>query len=173
MSERTPEIRIRRADPCDAAGLVELARAVGSEPEGWLITDGDWRSAAEERRYLRAIRRSDHAAVLVAETDGAIVGRLSISRDPHPASRHVADLGVMVARESRRRGAGRALMEAAEEWATSVGVRKIELHVFPHNSAGMSLYESLGYEREGLRRAHYRRGDEFLDAVLMAKVVAS
>ena len=168
MSE-APAIHVRRAEPGDAAALVELARAVGSEPEGWLITDGDWRSAVAERRYLRAVRRSPHAAVLGAEAPEGIVGRLSIARDPHPASRHVADLGLMIARDFRRRGAGRALMRAAEEWAREVGVRKIELHVFPHNTAGIALYESLGYVREGVRRRHYRRGAEFLDAVLMAK----
>ena len=162
---------VRHAEPGDAPALVELARAVGSEPQGWLITDGDWRSAADERRYIRAIQRSPHAAVLVAATEDRIVGRLSISRDPHPASRHVADLGVMVARDFRRRGAGRALMRAAEEWARGAGVAKIELHVFPHNTAAIALYESLGYEREGLRRRHYRRGVELLDAILMAKEV--
>jgi RimJ/RimL family protein N-acetyltransferase len=163
---------VRHAEPGDAAALVELAQAVGAEPEGWLITNGDWRTAGEERRYLRAIRRSPNAAVLVAEAaGGAVVGRLSIARDPHPASRHVADLGVMVARHFRRRGAGRALMEAAEEWALGTGVRKIELHVFPYNTGAIALYEGLGYEREGLRRQHYRRGGELVDAILMAKVL--
>lgn len=162
---------VRRAAPGDAAALVELARAVGSEEEGWLIAVGDWRTASEERRYLRALRRHPHAAVLVAETPEGIVGRLSLARDPHPASEHVADLGVMVAREYRRRGIGRALMAAAEEWAREVGVRKLELHVFPYNEAALALYEGLGYEREGFRRGHYRRGDELLDAVLMAKRV--
>jgi RimJ/RimL family protein N-acetyltransferase len=162
-------VLVRHAEPGDAAALVELARAVGAEPEGWLIANGDWRSAAEERRYLRAIRRSTHAAVLVAETPERIVGRLSIARDPHPASRHVADVGLMVAREFRRRGAGRALMRAAETWARKVGIFKLELHVFPYNTAAISLYRSLGYEREGVRRRHYRRGRDLVDAVLMAK----
>ena len=172
MTGPLPGVHVRHAEPGDAAELVELARAVGAEPEGWLITNGDWRSASDERRYLRAIRRSPHAAVLVAEAPSRIVGRLSIARDPHPASRHVADLGLMVARDYRRRGTGRALMEAAEAWAASVGVTKLELHVFPHNAAALRLYESLGYEREGLRRRHYRRGGELVDAVLMAKVLA-
>jgi RimJ/RimL family protein N-acetyltransferase len=162
-------VSIRQATPKDAAALVELAQAVGSEPEGWLITDGDWRTASDERRYLRSIRRHPHATVLVAETPAGIVGRLSVARDPHPASEHVADLGLMVAHGHRRRGIGRALMEAAEIWARGVGVRKIELHVFPHNEAAIALYEGLGYEREGLRRRHYRRGGRFLDAILMAK----
>lgn len=160
---------VRHAEPGDAASLVELARAVGAEEEGWLITGGEWRSAAEERRYLRSIRRHPHAAVLVAEDDGAIVGRLSIARDLHPASEHVGDVGLMVARDYRRRGVGKALMEGAEEWARSVGIRKLELHVFPHNEPAIALYEGLGYEREGFRWRHYRRGSEFVDAILMAK----
>ena len=163
--------RIRRAEPGDAARLVELARAVGSEAEGWLITIGEWRTAADERRYLRSLRRYPHAAVFVAETEDGIVGRLSVARDPHPASAHVADVGLMIAREHRRRGFGRALMRAAEAWAREAGVRKLELHVFPHNRAAIALYESLGYRREGLRRGHYERGGDLLDAVLMAKDV--
>jgi RimJ/RimL family protein N-acetyltransferase len=164
-------VSVRHAEPRDAPELVDLAQAVGSEPEGWLITDGAWRTTSEERRYLRAIRRSQHAAVLVAETAEGLVGRLSIARDPHPASRHVADVGLMIAREHRRRGAGSALMEAAEEWAEGVGISKIELHVFPYNTAAIALYDRLGYEREGLRRRHYRRGGELVDAVLMAKEI--
>ena len=164
-------MNVRPAAAADAAALVELAEAVGSEPEGWLITDGEWRSVGDERRYLRAIRRSSHAAVLVAEADDRIVGRLSISRDPHPASRHVADVGLMVAQDSRRSGVGRALMQAAEEWARAVGVTKIELHVFPYNTAALALYDELGFRREGLRIGHYLRGGEFLDVILMAKEI--
>jgi RimJ/RimL family protein N-acetyltransferase len=171
MSAAEDGFAVRPAEPGDATELVDLARAVGGEPEGWLITGGEWRSASEERRYLRAIRRSPHAAVFVAEAAGRVVGRLSIARDPHPASRHVADLGLMVAHDFRRRGVGRALMEAAEAWASELGVRKLELHVFPHNEAGLALYEMLGYEREGVRRGHYRRGRDYVDAVLMAKVL--
>jgi RimJ/RimL family protein N-acetyltransferase len=165
-------LHVRRGEPHDAGKLVELARDVGAEPEGWLITNGAWRSPGEERRYLRAVRRDNpHAAVFVAEEDGNVVGRLSIARDAHPASQHVADLGLMVARGHRRRGIGLALMEAAEDWARLAGVRKIELHVFPHNEAAIALYERMGYEREGVRRRHYRRGDELVDAILMAKEV--
>jgi RimJ/RimL family protein N-acetyltransferase len=159
---------VRPASPGDATALVELGRAVSSEPERWLITDGDWRAVGDERRYLRAIRRSTDAAVFVAVTDEGIVGRLSLARDTHPASRHVADLGLMVAAGYRRRGIGRALLERAVEWAGAVGVEKLELHVFPYNEPAIRLYERFGFEHEGLRRGHYRRGGELVDAVLMA-----
>ena len=161
---------VRAADPGDAAELVALASEVGAEPEGWLLSDASWRSVVDERRYLRALRRHPNAAVLVAEVDGEIVGRLSISRDPHPSSAHVADVGLMVAAANRRSGVGSALLAAAEEWARKAGISKLELHVFPHNTAAIALYDKLGYEREGHRRNHYRRPDgRFVDAILMAK----
>ena len=161
-------ITIRPAEPSDAQPLVELAREVGGEEGSWLLTTAEWRSIADERRYLRAVRRHPDAAVYVAEDEGRIVARLSLSRDIHPASRHVADLGLMVAASHRRRGIARALLEQSVAWAGSAGVRKLELHVFPWNEPAMALYESFGFQREGLRRGHYLRDGAPVDAVLMA-----
>jgi len=129
---------VRDAVPADAPALVALAQEVGAEPEGWLIADDSWRGVADERRY------------------------------PHPASFHVADLGLMVAVGNRRRGVGRALLARAVEWAEAARVRKLELHVFPHNEPAIALYESFGFVREGFRREHYRRGTGYVDAILMA-----
>ena len=163
-------VRIRHADPSDAEQLARLADAVSAEPEGWLISvGGEWRSAGDERRFLKALRRYPHAAVFVAERDdGTLVGRLSVGRDPHPASTHVADVGLMVAVDARRQGVGTALLRAAVDWAREAGVRKLELHVFPWNEAAIALYDAFGFEREGFRKRHYRRGGELVDAILMA-----
>ena len=98
----------------------------------------------------------------------ALVGRLSVGRDPHPASTHVADVGLMVALDARRQGVGTALLQAAADWARETGICKLELHVFPWNEAAIALYEAFGFEREGYRKRHYRRGDELVDAILMA-----
>ena len=161
-------VTIRAARPEDAATLVALGTTIGREPEAWLLNTDGWRSVTEERRYLRALKRHPDAAVFVADDGGAIVGRLSVARDPHSASRHVADLGLMVAASHRRRGIGRALLTQAVEWARDAGVRKLELHVFPWNEPAIRLYEQFGFEREGLRKEHYRRGTEYVDAILMA-----
>jgi RimJ/RimL family protein N-acetyltransferase len=166
-------IVIRRAEPGDAVALVDLAEAVGREDGDWLLSTDVWRSAAEERRYLKAVRRHADAAVFVAVDGDDVVGRLSVARDPHPFSRHVADLGLFVAASHRRRGIGRRLLEETVDWARAAGVRKLELHVFPWNEPAIRLYESFGFEREGYRRGHYRRGHEFVDAILMAYPVES
>jgi len=161
-------IRVRPAGPGDAAALVALAEEVGREDGRWILAAETWRSVSDERRYLRTVQRHPDAAVFVAEDDGRIAGRLSLSRDPHPSSRHVADLGLMVAHGHRRRGIGKMLLEEAVIWARASGIRKLELHVFPWNEPAIGLYESFGFEREGYRKAHYARAGEYVDAILMA-----
>jgi RimJ/RimL family protein N-acetyltransferase len=162
---------VRPASAGDAHALVELAESVGREDGRWILGTGPWRSVADERRYLRTIDRHPDAAVYVAEDETRIVGRLSLARDPHPASRHVADLGLMVAESHRRQGVGTMLLEQAVSWACEARVRKLELHVFPWNEPALALYGSFGFEREGYRKRHYERGDELVDAVLMAYFV--
>ena len=164
-------IRVRRAVPGDAAVLVALAEAVGREEGRWILATDSWRSTGEERRYLRTVQRHPDAAVFVVEDDGRVVARLSLTRDPHPASRHVADLGLMVAADYRRRGIGRLLLEEAVAWARASGIRKLELHVFPWNEPALRLYESFGFEREGYRKGHYARDDAYVDAILMAYAI--
>ncbi|MGZ8688332.1 MAG: N-acetyltransferase family protein [Gaiellaceae bacterium] len=161
-------IAIRAAEPGDAAALVALAEQVGSEEGAWLLTTEGSRSVLAEKRYLRAVRRHPDAAVFVVEEDGSIVGRLSLARDAHPASRHVADLGLLVAATHRRRGVGRSLLEQAVAWAEAAGVTKLELHVFPWNEPAIALYESFGFEREGYRSRQYVREGQAVDAILMA-----
>lgn len=119
-------ITIRPAEPSDASALVALAASIGREPGGWLLTTEAWRPVADERRYLKAVRRHADAAVLVAVDGPLVVGRLSLARDPHPASAHVADLGMMVAASHRRRGIGRMLLDAAVAWSRDAGISKLE-----------------------------------------------
>ena len=156
---------VRPAVPGDAEALVSLGRAVASEEELWLTYD---RSRSDERRNLRGIRRDPNVAIFVAETPAGVAGRLSIARDRHPYSPHVAEVGLMVAADQRRRGIGSALMDEALNWARSAGITKVELEVFPHNAPAISLYRKLGFEEEGRRRKRYLIGGHHVDTILMS-----
>jgi RimJ/RimL family protein N-acetyltransferase len=156
---------VRPAVPADAGALASLGRAVASEQELWLTYD---RSRSDERRNLRSVRRDPNVAIFVAETREGIVGRLSIARDRHPYSPHVAEVGLMVAADQRRRGVGSALMEEALDWARGAGIAKVELEVFPHNEPAIALYRKLGFEEEGRRRQRYRIGGHLVDVILMS-----
>jgi ribosomal protein S18 acetylase RimI-like enzyme len=74
--------------------------------------------------------------------------------------------------EHRGHGWGRRLIEVGLE-ARPADVHKIELEAFDDNEAAIELYRSMGFEQEGLRRRHYRRGDgSFRSAVVMARLFA-
>jgi RimJ/RimL family protein N-acetyltransferase len=156
---------VRPAATADSGALVRLGRSVAAEGELWLTYN---RTASDERRNVKSVRRDPNAAVFVAEAPAGVVGRLSIARDASPYSHHVAELGLMVAAGQRRRGIGTALMEEAVRWARASGVTKLELHVFPHNEPAIALYRKLGFQDEGHRHRHYRIGGQYVDAILMA-----
>ena len=155
---------VRPAVPADADALVELGRDVAGEPELWLTYD---RTRGDERRNVRGVQRDANVAVLVAETEEGVVGRLSIARDRSPISRHVAEFGLMVAASARRRGIGSALIEEAIKWARDLGIVKLELTVFPHNAPAIALYRKLGFEEEGLLRRRYFIDGRYIAAMLM------
>jgi GNAT superfamily N-acetyltransferase len=68
------------------------------------------------------------------------------SRQPHG---HVGILAVT--EESEGRGVGRALMDAAESWATERGFECLTLNVFEENRRARAVYEHLGYRPETIR----------------------
>jgi RimJ/RimL family protein N-acetyltransferase len=79
-------------------------------------------------------------------------------------------IGMWILPGRRGKGGGRMLLEEAID-ARPPHVHKIELEVWPHNGAAIGLYQRLGFEREGLRRDHYRRNDGKLhSSVIMARL---
>lgn len=65
-------------------------------------------------------------------------------------------LNVCVGRALRGRGMGRALMHAMLDHARAVGVELVFLEVRPSNRVAIALYESMGFERIGLRPGYYQ-----------------
>jgi hypothetical protein len=54
---------------------------------------------------------------------------------------------------SRRRGGGRALVEAVSRWVRDLGVRRIVLRVTEGNAAAFALYRETGFVETGVREA--------------------
>lgn len=98
------------------------------------------------------VRAEDPAGVLVCRT---VAGEAEI-------------LTVGVAPWARRRGVGKALMVAAIGVARGAGATQMFLEVDVDNTGAVRLYERLGFERAGLRKAYYDRGaDGRADALVM------
>ena len=85
-------------------------------------------------------------------------------------SGEIVTLGV--APGARRRGAARALISDLFARARGLGVATLTLEVADDNAEALALYESLGFERLGIRRAYYRRpGGAVMDARLLRRIL--
>ena len=76
-------------------------------------------------------------------------------------------LTVATAKSARRRGFGRALLEALDEYAKENAIALISLEVRESNTAAIELYRGAGYSVAGVRRGFYRFPTE--DALVMIK----
>lgn len=74
---------------------------------------------------------------------------------------------VAVAKSWRQKGVGRLLLSTLMEWGKEIGIVNYTLEVRVSNAAAIRLYESLGFQSEGIRPHFYEKPSE--DALIMWK----
>jgi phosphinothricin acetyltransferase len=127
---------------------------------------------AEERAQWLAARGPRHPVLVAVADDGSVVGWGSLNTfNPRPAYDHVADFSVYVAREARGRGIGDGLLTALEHRAPALGYHKLVLAAFPHNAAGMRLYERHGFAVVGVYHEHGQLDGRWVDVIIMEKLL--
>jgi RimJ/RimL family protein N-acetyltransferase len=112
---------------------------------------------------------NDHEILLLAEQDDDIVGNIDFHIGDRRRIKHTGEFGMGVAAAHRRRGVGTVLLERMIQWAQSMPqIERIELRVISTNVPAISLYRTLGFKEEGLRRHHIKYADSsYADDVLM------
>lgn len=95
----------------------------------------------DPRADIAFARKGPNSAILVGRSDGAIVASVMVGHDGHRGWFYY----LSVAPQMQKRGLGRAIVEAAEQWLKTRGVVKAMLMVRPDNIAVQKFYESLGY----------------------------
>lgn len=101
--------------------------------------------AAATERLARILPRPEQR-LFVAEVDGEAVGWLHAAvADYVDAERYVLIAGLVVDREQRRTGIGRALMARAEAWALEQGCAHVRLASSSTRTAAHRFYEDIGY----------------------------
>ncbi len=165
-----PQVLIREARPADAAQLVPFVQRLAAEPNIYIaMSAGEFTmTVADEEKFLADFAAADNSLYLIAESEGTLVGSLNCNGGRRRATRHVAELGMSVAKEWRGRGIGSRLMARAVEWARGTGIiLRLQLYVYVENAPAIHLYEKFGFVVEGrLRKALYRDGSYHDDLVM-------
>lgn len=128
----------------------------------------------QTEHFIAHFGSNDHHLLAVVRSGGGeetVIGICSILVCDNPRRRHSGTLGMMVHADYQNRGVGSALLAAildvADNWLKLV---RVELEVFADNQRAIHLYEKLGFEREGVKRAGAIRHGIYADELFMARI---
>ncbi|WP_331766448.1 GNAT family N-acetyltransferase [Embleya sp. NBC_00896] len=153
------DVKIRPADPTDAAGLLALQATLDRESRYMLLEPGE-----------RGTELPDPSYRLIC-FDGEPVGYVDVSVLPYARARGTGYVVMGVRSSHAGRGLGRALLEAAIARAHDRGLRRLELTVMTHNRAALGLYLRCGFRIEGLRRAALHIDGTDIDEYYMGRLL--
>jgi hypothetical protein len=95
----------------------------------------------DPRADIALARAGDNATVLIGRADGKIAASVMVGHDGHRGWFYY----LSVDPAARRRGFGRAMVRAAEQWLAARHISKAMLMIRPDNTVVREFYETLGY----------------------------
>lgn len=144
---------IRAATPDDAPGILAMGRALLEESPKYQAMQYDEAKLMQLGERLTSALLSEHAAVLVAERRGVLLGMivLVVAERFFGGDRYVTDLTVYVRPEVRGGLVFARLIQAAEAWARERGVRDCAFGVSTEIDAERTVcaYQRMGYRLTG------------------------
>jgi GNAT superfamily N-acetyltransferase len=160
MASNPPGILIRLATPADSVRIAELSGQLGYPAT----------REQTERRLHRILGDPRHAVLVaeIAEGPGSsghpseVIGWVHVQERPVVQGDLRAELTALVVAESHRRlGAGRMLMQRAEEWAREHGCTAVMLRSNIVREGAHEFYEAIGYRTLKMQKTFLK---EFLRA---------
>ncbi|CAN5351401.1 GNAT family N-acetyltransferase [soil metagenome] len=105
--------------------------------------------------WIKEIERGGITSLL-AWKNNAVVGCGTIVRDPLSWSPHVGEIRMVVLKDVRGLGVGRALSQETFALALGAGLEKIVVQMTVDQTGAIALFESLGFKAEALLRDQVR-----------------
>ena len=161
-------MRVRLATLADA----EAIRAIYNPEvlESTVTFDLVARTLADQEQWI-----DDHSGAhpaVVAEEDGVITGYGSLSAyKERPAYRTSVEDSVYVARDWQGKGIGRLLLASLVGLAADHGFHAIFARIVGGHHASIALHERCGFETIGVEKEVGRKFNQWLDVVVMQKLV--
>jgi phosphinothricin acetyltransferase len=121
------------------------------------------RSGEDVRSWFDGV----HPIVVVEDGDGVVAFAATSKYRPRACYAGIAEASVYVAREYRRRGAGRIALKALIQAAKEAGFWKLLSRIFPENAASRGLVRQLGFREVGVYEKHGRLDGEWRDVVIV------
>ena len=157
---------IRRAVPGDAGTICAIANPFVHDT---LVT-----FTTEERKPEAVAQALESGATvcLLAEEAGAALGFASFAQfRAGPGYAATKEHSILLTPRGRARGIGRALMAALEDEARREGVHVLVATVSSANPGGIAFHRAVGFREVGRMPQVGRKFGQWLDLVLMQKIL--
>src|SRR4029453_19225622 len=113
--------------------------------------DASFESTAPTWEAFDAGKLSEHRLVAV-DGHGTVIGWVAVSRvSPKPVYAGVVEHSVYDDPAARRKGVGRALLDALIASTEAAGIWTIQSGVFPENTASIAFHRRAGFRVVGVR----------------------
>jgi L-amino acid N-acyltransferase YncA len=160
------EVHIRPAEPADADAIAAIYN------EGIADRIATFETVARGPEDVVGWMAEDAPPVVVAEEDGEVVGWARAGEySDRCVYAGVGEYAVYVARAARRRGVGRALLDALAAEAETRGYYKLLSRIFPENAASLALARAAGFREVGVHRRHGKLDGAWKDTVVVERLI--
>jgi GNAT superfamily N-acetyltransferase len=141
-------ISLRAATEGDAKAVGPLVEELGYSANDELMRE----------RLSRLIGRSDYLVAVAQADSGEICGWLQAhSSEALESGFRVEIVGLVTAKQMRRRGIGRLLVEFAEAWAVRVGAQAMVVRSNVKRAESHGFYVALGYANTKTQNVYRKR----------------
>ena len=114
-----------------------------------------------------------HPIVVVEDQESIIAFAAASSYRPRECYMGIAEASVYVARQARRRGAGRMVLQALIAACEQAGYWKLVSRVFTENTASRRLIRAFGFREVGIYEKHGKLDGVWLDVVIVERLIQS
>ena len=164
------EVEFRHMTASDEAAVLAFAKKL--PVHDLLFIPRDISEPKVLSAWIKEIERGGMTSLLAVK-DGAVVGCGTIVRDPLSWSSHVGEIRMVVSKDVRGTGVGRALSQEIFALALEAGVEKIVAQMTVDQRGAIALFESLGFKAEALLREQVRdKAGKAYDIVVLGHNVA-
>jgi L-amino acid N-acyltransferase YncA len=166
------EMTIRPAQSGDSCAIIDTVRSNAME-RSYVLMEHYGKDVASEQEYIKGLDTAKNL-LIVAATDDNVVGCLAaLQADAGKRSEtaHIAHVGLHLREAFRGLGIGPKLLDYAIAWAREQGFKKLEANIFTTNKRSLGMFTKAGFVEEGVRKNRIQVGREFIDEVLLAKML--
>jgi len=165
-------ITIRTIQANDAQDFLALCKRLDEETQFMMLEAGERTTTrAEQQKIIQNMLAKENQTILVAESEGTLVGHLTALGGSYHRNQHSAYLITGILQAFTGQGLGRRLFTEIEQWGRAHGIHRLELTVMKHNERAIARYKQMGFEIEGTKKHSLCISGVYIDEYYMGKLL--